>query len=77
MSQLKSADGATWESKLGEAYKHFMDGLAAMGMLAKLGVSTDRGEWPNPSWEMVDEGFESLVVQRMRCLVVSPSEALT
>ena len=77
MSQLKSADGATWESKLGEGFKHFMDGWAAVGFLAKMGVSTDRGEWPNPSWEHVEECFESFVVQHMRCLLTSPSGALT
>ena len=77
MSQLKSADGATWESKLGDVLKFAMEGLAQMGILAKMGVSTDRGEWPNPSWEMVDEGFESFVVQHMRCLLTSSSGALT
>ena len=77
MSQLKSADGATWESKLGEGYKLCMDGWAAMGILAVMGISTDRGEWPNPSWEQVEEGYESFVVQHMRCLLSSPSGALT
>ena len=38
MSQLTSADGATWESKIGEAFKHFSDGLAAVGILPKMGV---------------------------------------